>query len=124
MSSQSVAITPGAVKTPIVQPRRSTAKKRAVSPLSLWVKKTSSRVALATIPLDSAMCGSWNVKSGAGAADAPAGRSATIATTTTTTAAPHVRTAVLANVDRYIGLVVTTSPARPSDETAPPGCSH
>src|SRR4051794_36727360 len=82
MSSQSVACTPGAVKTPIVQPWRSMAKKRAVSPLSLWVKTMSSRLLLATMPLDSAICGSWNVKSRAGAAAAPAGGSAAIASAT------------------------------------------
>src|SRR4051794_25526399 len=84
MSSQSVAETCGAVKTPTVQPWRSMAKKRAVSPLSLWVKTMSSRLVLATMPLDSAICGSRNVRSCAGAAAAPAGGSAAIARATST----------------------------------------
>ena len=60
-----------------MSPWRSTAKKRALSPLSLWVKNQSSLTELDATPLDSSMAGSLKVRSGAAAtARAASGASA------------------------------------------------
>src|SRR5688572_6308640 len=50
MSSQSTALTPCRRYSPSARPAPSKAKKRALSPESLWAKKTPGCVRLATIP--------------------------------------------------------------------------
>ena len=50
MSSQSVAVAPATVNVAASEPSSRTAKKRAVSPLSLWVHHTPGWSGLATIP--------------------------------------------------------------------------
>ena len=59
MSSQSRAVAPMTRYTPTVaQASRLTAKKRGLSPLSLWVQTTPSSQDVEAMPLDSLISGS------------------------------------------------------------------